>query len=309
MAIGRGRWFLSTYFKSSLMRPEDWDFLAALVRWARANQAHLVNAWQFGGQPEKREAYGYMFRQAAKDLYCVRNPWIEEQTIELPASTSPTAVDVQMIYPRRAPVGRNEPGERGPTLRLAPYETVFLETVPAAEVPPEVPPPASPSVIVSAAPPRLQVDPAADPERAHPILRYTWSGTLQVPGTTDGELCILVEGDRTIDQTTCRILLDQQPVTPRLATSVGQFAAATEPSPDNWIWFIVPLAAGNRTFQIEVAAAQLQVSVGVYARGVAPAQHDPAPEGSTAFPTPRAHQRAWSQTLQPLQPIPPPAEP
>lgn len=309
MAVGRGRWFLSTYFKSSLMRPEDWDFLAALVRWARANQTNLINAWQFGGRPEKREAYGYMFRNAGRDLYCVRNPWIEEQTIELPGATSAGAVDVRMIYPRRAPVGRNEPGARGPTLTLAPYETVFLETTPAAETPPEIVPPVIPAVTVSAAPPRLQFDSPADPERELPILRFAWDGTLLVPEIAEGELCILVEGDRAIDRTSCRILLDNQLVNPRLATSVGQFAAAIESSPDNWIWFIVPLTAGHRTFQIELATAQLQVSVGVFVRGVTPAQHDPAPEEGPVFPTLRPTLRAWSQTLQPLLPIPPSAEP
>jgi hypothetical protein len=250
-----------------------------------------------------------MFRHAAKDLYCARNPWIEEQTIELPAATAPGPVDVRMIYPRRAPVGRQEPGERGLTLTLAPYETVVLETSPAAENAPEITVSPRPTIQVNAPAPRIHVEPAADPERELPILRYAWSGTLQLPTIPEGELCVLVEGSRTIDLATCRILIDQQPVTPRVATSVGQFAAALEPSPDNWVWFIVPLPSGSRTFQIEVAAAQLQIAVGVYARGVTASRHDPAPEEGPVFPTLRATQRPWSQTLQPLQSIPLAADP
>jgi hypothetical protein len=98
-------------------------------------------------------------------------------------------------------------------------------------------------------------------------------------------------------------------VQPRLATSVGQFGAATEPSPDNWAWFIVPLTRGDTKFQIEIAAAQAQVSVGVFVRGVSSAPSDPEPEGGTVFPTVRPNLRAWSQTLQPMRKIPAPDEP
>lgn len=311
MAIGRGRWFLSTYFKSSLMRPEDWDFLAAMVRWARQNKQHLVNAWQFGGRPENREAYGYMFRDPAKNVYCVRNPWMEEQTITLPTAVTASggAVDVRMIYPRRTTVGRIEPGERGPSLVLGPYETVLLETQPAAETTPEVAPVAAPRIETSALPPRMVVEPALDPEREHPILRYAWGGTLHVPEISEGELCVLIEGDRTVDRATCRITLGNQQVQPRLATSVGQFGAAIEPSPENWAWFIVPLTRGDTKFEIEIAAAQAEVAVGVFVRGVTAAPSDPEPEGVAVFPTVRPNVRAWSQTLQPMRKIPAPSEP
>lgn len=305
MAIGRGRWFLSTYFKTNLTRPEDWDFLAALVRWARQNKEHLVNAWQFGGRPENREPYGYMFRNAAKNLYCVRNPWIEEQTIDLPAlAADASALDVHMIYPRRAAVGRIEPGAAGPRLKLAPYETVFLETRPAAENPPAIATAETPVVSATATPPLFSIEPPVDLEREKPALRYSWRGTLDVPDIAEGELCILVEGDRDIDRTLCQITLGNQPAKPIVATSVGQFAAARDPSPDNWVWFIVPIKAGRTAFQIEIAAAQLQMAVGVYVRGVVPAANDPEPETGAVFPTLRPNLRAWSQTLQPLKKIP-----
>jgi hypothetical protein len=307
MAIGRGRWFLSTYLNSSHLKPEDWDFLAGLVRWARANQAHLVNAWQIGGRPEDREAYGYHFRNPGRDLYCVRNPWIEARALELPAAADPArAFDVWSLFPRREFVGRIEPGGPGPRLVLGPYETVLLEAVPAAD--PE-PPPAGipftpPEVRVVAGPPRLAADPPPEAERGYPVLRYAWSGLLSAADLTDGELCVLVEGDRTIDAAWCRIAINGQEVKPRLATSVGQFAAAMDPSPENWSWFIVPLARGDTRFEIELAASQPQISVGVFVRGTAPAHHDPAAEDVVAFPTVRPTQRAWSQTLQPLRTLP-----
>lgn len=307
MAIGRGRWFLSTYFKSSVVPPEDWDFLAGLVRWARANQDHLVNAWQIGGRPEDREAYGYHFRNPGRDLYCVRNPWIEARAIELPRPVDSTrAFEVRTLYPRHATVARIEPGGAGPRLVLGPYETLFLEAVPAAD--PDSPsvmvPFTPPTVAVSADPPRLEAAPPAEPERGHPILRYAWEGTIHAPELADGELCLLVEGDPTIDAAWCRITLNGQEVKPRLATSVGQFAAAMDPSPENWSWYLVPLPPGDTRFALELAAAQPQIAVGVFVRGTAPDHHEPAGGDETPFPTVRPTRRAWSQTLQPLRILP-----
>ena len=302
MAIGRGRWFLSTYFKADLMKPEDWDFFAALVRWARHNKQYLVNAWQFGGQPEDREAYGFMFRNPSKDIYCVRNPWIEERAIELPGSAVATeARDVRMIYPRRETIARIEPGQPGPRIVLAPYETVMLETIPAAEAAPAVAI-AEPLVIgVEASAPRLLTGPVGPTAQDTNGLRYYWDGVLSVPEISGAELCILVEGGPQVDRSTCKVMLGGQEVKARKVTSAGQFGAAIDASPENWSWFIVPLPKGITAFQIDLSVLLEEASVGIYVRGYTPATNEPAPEEGAVFPTFRADRRAWSQTLQPLK--------
>ena len=124
---------MSANIRPELMQPTDWDFLAALVRWQRHNKQASVDARMIGGKPERREAYGYMFHQEDRDLYCVRNPWIEARSMRLPARVR-EAVDVQMIYPRRSRVVRIQPDDDGATIVLGPYETMFLETVPAFPV-------------------------------------------------------------------------------------------------------------------------------------------------------------------------------
>ncbi|WP_414662848.1 alpha-amylase family protein [Horticoccus sp. 23ND18S-11] len=303
MAIGRGRWFLSTYFNSNLMKPEDWDFLAALVRWARQNQTSLVNAWQIGGRPEDREAYGYMFRNPGRDLYCVRNPWIEERTIELPASATATeAREVQMIYPRRAVFGRIEPGQRGLTVTLAPYETLFLESVPAGETTVVTEPPLRPEASVTAAAPRLLSGQrvAANEEELSRI-HYFWDGSLLLPDVADGELCVLVEGPPDVRRSTCEIMINGRVARVRAAASDGQFGAAKDASPENWSWFIVPIAPGETAFQIDLNLWLDEATVSVFVRGTTAATSETAPETGPAFPTFRADRRAWSQTLQPRQ--------
>ena len=305
MAIGRGRWFISSYIKPELMRPEDWDFFAALIRWARANKQFLVNAWQFGGQPENREAYGFLYRNAAKDIYCVRNPWIEERSIELPASgLAAEPRDVRMIYPRRAIVGRLEPGQSSLKLAVAPYETVFLETVPAADAAPAASAHPQPIVeVVQAAAPRLLAGPVTATPTDKNGIRYYWDGALSVPDVLEGELCILVEGSPEVARAACKILLGGREAKARKSTSVGQFAAASDASPENWTWFIAPLPPGDTTFQIDLSVLMEEASIGVFVRGFTPAGNDPAPDEAAVFPTFRADRRAWSQTLQPVRPF------
>lgn len=303
MAIGRGRWFLSTYFRAELMKPTDWDFLAALVRWTRENKQHLVNAWQFGGKPEDREAYGYMFRNPGRDLYCVRNPWIEERTIELPAAANAAEpMGVRMIYPRRVTVGRIEPGGRGPTIALAPYETVFLETVPAGDPTPELATAPQLNVVMAGDPPGQLVPVSTLQEEDTVRIRYFWDGAISVPkGLIDPELCLLVEGAPGVERVSGKILLGGRAAEIRKMSSAGQFGAAIDPSPENWTWLIVPLPADETAFQIDLTVPLERARVGVFVRGATRAANAPAPEATAVFPTYRPDQRGFSQTLQPLK--------
>jgi hypothetical protein len=306
MAIGRGRWFVSTYIKPELMTPQNWDFFAALIRWARYNKQFLTNAWQFGGNPANREAYGFMFRNTAKDVYCVRNPWIEERYIQLPAPANSTERrDVRMIYPRRATLARIEPGGETPRIAVAPYETIMLETVPVDEsraVRGTTPEP--PSALMSGTPQWLSksVSFASEDERE---VRYTWGGTISVPALSGGEFCILVEGGPEVDRAACRISIGGRDVTPRRQGSAGQFGAATDASPENWTWFIVPVSQGDTTVQIELTVSADEASIGAFLRGFTAEDSDPAPDDeSPVFPVFNPQRRAWSQTILPLTTYP-----
>jgi hypothetical protein len=306
MAIGRGRWFVSSYIKPDLMKPEDWDFLAALMRWARGHKEFLGNAWMFGGQPEKRETYGFMFRNPAKDIYCVRNPWIEEGFIQLPAPAAGTpARDVRMIYPRRGTVARIEPGGKGPRIAVAAYETVMLETVPVDEtraVRTDSPGPEAALVGGARSSFAKSISTPSDDDRN---VRYSWGGTVSLHGVHEAELSILVEGGLEVERAGCRVSLGGREVTARKVGSAGQFGAATDASPENWTWFIVPMPMGETTVQIEMTVPADEASIGVFLRGAVVADNDPAPDdGMPVFPVFKAERRAWSQTLVPLTTYP-----
>ena len=61
MAVGRGRWFISSYINPKFMDEAAWRFFADLMRWARHNREFLREPLPFGGNPERRQAYGYAF--------------------------------------------------------------------------------------------------------------------------------------------------------------------------------------------------------------------------------------------------------
>ncbi len=304
MAIGRGRWFLSTYIKPELMTPQNWDFFAALVRWARANKNHLTNALPIGGKPETREAYGYFFHNPGKDIYCVRNPWVEERSITLPHCASiREPCELRMIYPRRQTLARLQPGDDGAQLRLGPYETAILETVPMVDDSAPLAVPTAPAITLESSPPPYVETTGADYDAGfvQPSLLLFWNGRVAIPSVTSAELCVLVEGGPSVDGAACSISVGGRIVNARSAGSARQFGAAAAPSPENWKWFIVPVTAGTHSIQVFVEAPVASASVGVFLRGTIEANHDPAPDEGAVFPVWNATAQPWSYTLLPLQ--------
>ena len=300
MAIGRGRWFLSTYIKPELMTPQNWDFFAALVRWARANRTYLTNALSIGGKPEAREAYGYLFHHPQKDIYCARNPWIETRAIELPHCASVSEPrELRMIYPRREIIARLQPGDAGPRLLLGPYETVMLESVPMPEDAAPLAALAEPALALGPEnPPYVEITPVDfEAGLPQPSLRLLWNGSFELQEISTAELCVLVESGPEVEGAGCSITLDGRPVVARSAGSAHQFGAAAAPSPENWKWFIVPVTAGAHTCQVFIEAPLAKAVIGVYLRGTVDATNDPPPAGDTVFPVWRATERPWSATL------------
>jgi hypothetical protein len=296
IAAGRGRWFMSCNVRPELMKPDDWDFLAGLVRWQRENKRYLTDAQMFGGKAENREAYGYLFHNADRDIYCVRNPWIEERTIRLPARVN-EARDINMIYPRRTRVARIQPDDDGATIVLGPYETVFLDSLRATEdAPPEA---------LSEAPRANLIASGSDVSRSEPsekesALSYSWRGSVEIPDLLDPEICVLVEGSSEVAGTAGNIWIDGRAANVTRTGSAGQFGAAGEPSPENWTWFIARTQPGTHTVEVRLDIPLNEPVVGIFLRGAVTATSDAAPEGVAAFPVNQPDRRPCSQTLQPL---------
>lgn len=316
MAIGRGRWFISSYINPRFMDAEAWRFFAAAMRWARYHRAFLQEPLPFGGKPERRQAYGYAFVGEARQLFCVRNPWMEETTLALPGFVRSTKnVEVRMLYPRPTVIARLAPGATPPPVPLGPYETQLIELVPGEQ-----------PVVAAVTRPAPKVDwrPEAEPRIEAtvfaidpPALGPSWTspdgaqekrstfiaeGRLSVDHALGAQLCVLVEGNPAVAENNCRILLDGQEAAVFIPKSEGAFGAAGEGHIEHWIWFLTNVPLGEHQVRIEVSGPALDHPTGVFLRGdvAAPAPSATRFDDGPVFPAYRPERLPWSRVLVPL---------
>jgi len=135
--VGRGSRLLTLYINPKHFRhgERDWAFLASLLKWVRHNAATLSHTRLIGGDPFKREVYGYAHFRGQRGVIALRNPFIEPQAIKLQLDesvgwTRPLAQDdwnwfARVVYPCQRAIG---PLLRGGTLQLTlqGYETVLV---------------------------------------------------------------------------------------------------------------------------------------------------------------------------------------
>ena len=313
MAVGRGRWFISSYINPKFMDAEAWRFFADLMGWARHNREFLREPLPFGGDPERRQAYGYAFLGESRQVYCLRNPWIEETNLSLLKPFASTRnLEVRMLYPRRGLLARLAPGEPLPDSRLGPYETQFIEVTATSQPPAKSPPRPEPSVRWQPTrEPRLEHlvfddTPAPfGPDWTSPdggqkdLLRFTAEGGLRA--ATESQVCVLCEGEIGVAQNRCKIMIDGQDVPVAVSRSQGSFGAAGEGFLEHWIWFLATVPAGEHHLRIETEGSAITLPMGIYLRGDVPAPPAPAPfDGGPAFPLYRPERLPWSRVLVPL---------
>ena len=139
MAFARGRFFISSYITPKFMSDDDWRIYAGLLRWARANQEILRNTVVLPSRVELGEPYVYAHWLGSRGILAVRNPSNETKEFRIDLNK-----DRRSTRPFRGPLlhaipipqgNRNRP-ERDSTLslRLSPWELVFLEIVPLTEL-------------------------------------------------------------------------------------------------------------------------------------------------------------------------------
>jgi hypothetical protein len=289
MAVGRGRWFISCYINPGLMNPDRWKFFAELIRWARHNKEFLQEPDPVGGDPAKREAYGYRFAAEERQLFCFRNPWIEEASAELVcAPMRRSAREVRMIYPRREVLAQVAEDEELPTVRIAPYETQFVEVAAIPSVDQEQAKAAGSQVTLNWEPQEGTSDHIG--------------GKLSVQGALSGELCVLCEGAPEVKDAHCTIRIDGEETPVGVSRSAGSFAASGQPIPEHWIWFLSPVGGGEHSVSIDLKSLPNGSSISAFVRGFESCGESPPGFGpGPAFPLFRERQKGWSRALAPRE--------
>lgn len=75
------------YLTPSMMTPDAWDRVAEAAKWARANAEVLRDAHWVGGDPLRREPYGYAAWSPRGATLMLRNPDEQPHTLSLDAAT------------------------------------------------------------------------------------------------------------------------------------------------------------------------------------------------------------------------------
>ena len=319
MAIGRGRWFISSYINPQFMDDGEWRFFADLIVWARHHREFLQEPTPIGGNPAERQVYGYAFRHATREFYCLRNPWMEEASITIPDSPM-TALprQVRTLYPRRQILASPSPDESIPSIHLGPYETTFIEVVPSdPQQTPKVSDQApTPSVSVSWNPNRPPVVEHFVFENDPPPLGPTWTspdgeagesfvfqldGDLEVTGAATANLYVLCEGDSVdVAFPQFELTIDGGQAAVELSRSVGSFSAGG-PTSEEWVWLATPFPEGRHRVALTVRASTPLANFGVFLRGTVDTPpslppFDPGP----SFPMYLPDTMMWSRAIAPL---------
>ncbi len=83
MNISRGTGFIELYVKTKLLTPEDWDVMGEGLRWAHKIFPYFKNPKMHGGDPKKREVYGYSGWNKNGGYVSIHNPSSEAKEYTL----------------------------------------------------------------------------------------------------------------------------------------------------------------------------------------------------------------------------------
>jgi len=79
-----GNMMYELYISPDVLSQEEMDVLGNVTKWAMANAHPLLdNSTMVGGDPAKREAYGYVHSNPSKSIITLRNPFVRPQTVKL----------------------------------------------------------------------------------------------------------------------------------------------------------------------------------------------------------------------------------
>lgn len=127
MNMSRGTGFIELYLKTAVLREHDWDVLAEGIRWAQDVFPTFTRARMHGGNPRKKEVYGYTAWTADRGYISIHNPAGEsrEYTVTLDRAFG--------LVPGSGPFHLSSPLEKslaGLNTRYACGDTVALSLAP-----------------------------------------------------------------------------------------------------------------------------------------------------------------------------------
>ncbi len=132
----RGVTMYELYISPDILSDGEWNSLAASLSWARDRFQILSTTSMIGGNPMKREPYGYVHFRGTRGIVAARNPFITPGRLEAALSSAqgldPAAADlvVEQVYPTCMIAPRLYRAGENFTILLDGYETAVYEIYP-----------------------------------------------------------------------------------------------------------------------------------------------------------------------------------
>jgi hypothetical protein len=80
MSLSRGTGFVELYIKPFVLSEKDWDILGEGLQWVDKNSELFLYTHMHGGNPAKKETYGFSGWNAERGYVSIHNPSTEEVT-------------------------------------------------------------------------------------------------------------------------------------------------------------------------------------------------------------------------------------
>ena len=141
LARGVSMWEL--YISPNILSDGEWNALEKSIKWAKDRFEILKSTEMVGGNPKKREAYGYAHFKGKHGVIAARNPFIESRVLEVPLaisqglSSNASSLVAERVYPMRWISPRLYKAGESLKIPLQGYETAIFEIYPleGSEVP------------------------------------------------------------------------------------------------------------------------------------------------------------------------------
>lgn len=133
-ARGISMWEL--YVSPDILTNGEWNAISKAILWAKNRFPILSNTEMIGGNPGKREAYGYVHFKASEGIVAARNPWIKPSVLKvdlspsLGFSSSAKSLVVERVYPDRRISPKLYSAGESFRIPLEGYETAIYEIFP-----------------------------------------------------------------------------------------------------------------------------------------------------------------------------------
>lgn len=251
--VGRGCRLLTLYInpKFFLKGDRDWAFLASVLKWTRHNAPTLGHTTLIGGDPFKREWYGYAHFAANRGIICLRNPFIEPQKVSLrldesvgwPREKGGDALVAVAVYPRHEVLKTGLSHGATLDLTLQGYETLLVQCALA--------PPFAGGGGARRQAPQCAVESAGlalNPE----------SGQIEgkclavVPQGAKATMHLLADPRGTVGDLDCAALVGGKAVPVRAVRSGKEQTHSKHP----WTWFEFDLPTGKSEVSVAIKAAR-----------------------------------------------------